>query len=333
MQTRGGLIGLSATLLLAMTGSAMAQDSVSIAMDIHQPSLLDESERDTFETTLDAPLSTTTFAVECSAGTTGTLGFGRNDEACAVSGSGVIKNPNNLAQTLPRIAYSGGFTIEADNDGYTDARTILANYLRAGAAGAENQTFDGHVVIMPENPSASARELGDRLLGSLREAAADNQAVEFDSAIDSVRFEDFEVPHDGQMGGQSCAWTGDMIFAYANAAWQMQLDVTCGDETYRLEGNMPLVAAPAGSDHQEEYQVNLIVPGAGGGDPFAAADPFATVDGIVGTLRLTNSGRNVDGVYETVSVEGDLSGTGVPAEVTRGLGVIMAVFARTFYGA
>ena len=333
MQTKGGLIGLSTSIFLAVAGSAMAQDVVSVTMAIHQPSLLDESERDTFEATVDAPLSTTTLAVECSAGTTGTLGFGRNDEACAVSGSGVIKNPNNLAQTLPRIAFSGGFTIEADNDGYTDARTILANYLRAGAAGAESRTFDGHVVIMPENPSASARELGDRLLGSLKEAAADNQAVEFDTAIDSVRFEGFQVPHDGQMGGQPCTWSGDMIFAYANSAWQMQLDATCGDETYRLEGNMPLAAAPAGSEHQQEYQLNPIIPGAGGGDPFAAADPFATVDGIVGTLCLTNSGRNVDGVYENVSVDGELSGTGVPAEVTRSFAVIMGVFARTFYGA
>jgi hypothetical protein len=99
-----------------------------------------------------------------------------------------------------------------------------------------------------------------------------------------------------------------------------------------LEGNMPLVDV-TGADHQQEYRLNLVVPGAGGGDPFAAADPFATVDGLVGTMRLKNSGRDVDGVFQDVQVTGELTGTGVPLEVTRGFGQIMILFGRTFYGA
>lgn len=77
----------------------------------------------------------------------------------------------------------------------------------------------------------------------------------------------------------------------------------------------------------------MVVPGAGGGDPFAAADPFAAVDGVTGTLRLSNSGRDVDGVYTDVSVSGELTGTGVPLELVRGFGQMMIIFGRTFYGA
>ena len=70
-----------------------------------------------------------------------------------------------------------------------------------------------------------------------------------------------------------------------------------------------------------------------GGDPFAAADPFASVDGITGILKMTDAGRvTEDGVAERIEVEGDIVGSGVPLEATRGLGQIMLVFARTFYG-
>jgi hypothetical protein len=99
---------------------------------------------------------------------------------------------------------------------------------------------------------------------------------------------------------------------------------------------MPLLEAPAGASHNEEYALNLVLPGAGGagGDPFAAADPFATVDGLVGVLRMTNAGRSTeDGVYESVKIEGEITGTGLPLELVRSYAQIMAVFARTYFGA
>jgi hypothetical protein len=90
----------------------------------------------------------------------------------------------------------------------------------------------------------------------------------------------------------------------------------------------------SGSDHAQEYSINLVLPGAGGGDPFAAADPFAAVDGITGVLRIANSGRSTDdGVYESVKVDGELIGQGLPLELVRGYGQILSVFGRTFFGA
>lgn len=330
------IVGLLAATTALTAGAALAQslpDVVNVNMAIAQPSLFDESKRDTFKGSIDDKSGTTSLEVVCSAGASGTLGFGRVDETCAVSGSGIIKNPNNPSQTAARIAYSGGFVIEAKQDGYTNATTLMANYLRVGSAGAENSSFKGNLVMMPENPSASAKALRDRLLKKLTETTTGTEAVQFDTQIDSMRFENFTVPHVGLGNSQSCAWTGDLIYAYANEAWQGAFTVKCGDVTYQLEGNMPLVEAAAGSEHQEEYRLNLVVPGEGGGDPFAAADPFASVNGVVGTLRLKNSGRNVDGVYENVVVTGEMTGTGVPLELTRGFGQIMTIFGRTFFGA
>jgi hypothetical protein len=330
---------LSTLALTLAAPVAMAQglgETVTFTMQVQQPSLFDSDRRDVFQSTVDDRSGTSSFEVTCSAGASAWLGLSRIDEACSVTGSGIIKNPNNPAQTLPRINYLGGFTIEADSDGYTNVTTILANYLRAGAAGAENTSFKGNVIMMPENPSASAQALSNRLLDNLRSTATGTSAVEFSTEIDSIRFENFTVPHVGLGDTQSCSWTGDAIYAYANDAWQMEFDVKCGDDTFRLEGNMPLLDAPAGSAHNEEYALSLVLPGAGGagGDPFAAADPFATVDGLTGVLRMSNTGRsNEDGVYESVKVEGEFTGTGLPLELVRSYAQIMSIFARTYFGA
>jgi hypothetical protein len=316
---------------------AMAQSTtevVKLQLAVSQPSLFSSDSKDTFKGTVDDRSGTTTLEVTCSAGASAWLGLSRIDEACAISGNGTIKNPTNPSQSLPRISYSGGFTVEAAADGYTNAATMLANYLRAGSAGAENGSFKGNLVMAPENPSASARALGDRLIKNLQETATGTEAVQYDTQIDSVRFENFTVPHVGQRDSEPCSWSGDAIYAYANNSWQMEFEVKCGDKSFGLEGNMPLVDAAAGSAHQQEYQLNLVLPGAGGGDPFAAADPFAVVDGITGTIRMTNSGRaSDDGVYEKVAVDGELNGTGLPLEVVRGFGQIVVVLGRTWFGA
>lgn len=330
-------LSLALGLAIGTAGSAVfaqsANETVTFTLNVSQPSLFDSDRQDTFSGAVDDRSGTTTLGVTCSAGASSWLGLSRVDEACAIAGNGTIKNPNNPAQSLPRLSYAGGFTIEADSDGFTNATTILANYLRAGAAGAESSSFKGNLVMQPENPSASARALGASLIENLKETAAGGEAIEYNTEIDSIRFENFIVPHVGQQSSESCGWTGDAIYAYANEAWQMQFDVKCGETTYRLEGNMPLLDAPAGSSHQQEYALNLVLPGAGGGDPFAAADPFAAVDGVVGVFRLTNSGRQEEGVFENVSVSGELIGTGVPLELVRSFGQIMIVLGRTFYGA
>ncbi len=166
------LLFAAAPVLLAVPAATWAQsttETVSITIQIDQPSLFSSDERDVFKGVVDDRSGTTTLESNCSAGASAWLGLSRIDEACAVSGNGTIKNPNNPAQSLPRVSYSGGFTIEADSDGYTNAATILANYLRAGSAGAENGSFKGSLVMMPENPSASAKALGDALIKNLQE--------------------------------------------------------------------------------------------------------------------------------------------------------------------
>ncbi len=329
------LSGILATLVF-MTGTAFAQSTaneVKVKMTISQPTLFDKSKKDTFDGSVDDASGTTSLKVVCSAGAQGKFGIGRVDEACSVSGMGLIKNPNNPSQTLLRINYNGGFRVDGGKDGYTDATTLVSNYVRAGEAGAENTSFKGSLTMMPEKPSASAIALRDRLLKKLSEAATGAKAQEFNNKIDSVRFNDFLVPHVGLGGSQSCAWTGDLIYAYVNEAWQASFTVKCGDDNYKLEGNMSLVKAAAGAAHQQEYRLNLVLAGKGSRDPFAAADPFATVNGVVGTIQLKNSGRDVEDVFENVTVTGDLKGTGVPLELTRSFGQIMLVFARTFFGA
>jgi hypothetical protein len=337
MTTSRFLLLAAAPFFLASTSTLLAQsanETVTLTMGISQPSLFSADERDRFKGVVDDRSGTTTIEADCSAGASAWLGLSRIDEACAVSGNGTIKNPNNPAQSLPRISYSGGFTIEAASDGYTNAATILANYLRAGSAAAENGSFKGNLVMMPENPSASAKALGEAVIKNLQETATGTEAVTYDTQIDAIRFENFTVPHVGQKDSAACSWTGDAIYAYANNSWQMKFDVKCGDQSFGLEGNMPLADAAAGSAHQQEYQLNLVLPGAGGGDPFAAADPFAVVDGVTGTIRLTNAGRATDdGVYEKVTVQGDLTGVGVPLELVRGFGQIMVIFGRTWFGA
>ncbi len=324
--------------LLAMTVAMpvfaqSAQETVTFTLQASQPSLFDSGERDTYNGTLDDRSGTTTLSVECSAGSSALMGLVRSDEACGVTGSGSIKNPNNPSESVQRVNIAGGYTIQGKKDGYTPMNTLTVNYVRVGSAGAETTTFGGSLTMMPENPSATALALGNSVIEALKQKAAGTGAsVEYDTKIDSITFRDFVVPSVGLPGSVPCEWDGEWIYSYAAEGWQGAFDVTCGGTTYRLEGSMPLVPASS-SGHDEEYIVNLIVPGVGGGDPFAAPDPFATVDGIAGTLNMSNSGRNTeDDVYETVSVKGELVGTGVPLEVVRGWGQIVTIFGRTFFG-
>lgn len=322
--------------LVFTTGTAFSQspaNEVRVKMTISQPSLFDKSKQDTFDGSVDDASGTTSFKVVCSAAATGTFGIGRVDESCSVKGKGFIKNPNNPSQTALRINYNGGFRVNGGKDGYIDASTLVADYERAGRAAAEKSTFKGSLTMMPEKPSESAIALRDRLLKKLSETTTGAKAQEFDKKIDSIDFNDFVVPDVGLGESPSCSWKGELVYAYVNEAWVGSFNVKCGNANYRLEGNMPLIKAAAGAGHQEEYRLNLVVAGKGSSDPFGAADPFATVDGVVGTIQLKNSGRNVDGVFENVTVTGDLKGTGVPLELTRGFGQIMIIFARTFFGA
>lgn len=321
---------------LAVGTPAFAQDqhTVKFNLDVNQPTLFsdDDKLRDTFKGSVDDDLGITSLNVTCSAGAKGTFGIGRRDETCAVVGTGIIRNPANPSQTLKRATYNGAFVVNGKEDGYVDLTSINVNY--EGPAAPPNTTFGGSVSMKPENPSAGALELAGNAFDYLKKKTA-GSSVEVDTAFDSINYNGVVVPHTGQKDAQSCKWSGNDLYLYANAQWQQKFPVTCGDQTYVLEGNMALVDTPAGSQHQHEYLINLILGGADGtgGDPFAAADPFAVVPGITGSLRMTDSGRvTEDGVAENIVVAGELVGNGVPMELTHSLGELIIVFGRAKFG-
>jgi len=328
---------LLVTTAVGFAPAAFAQDvphTVKFNLTAVQPTLFDDGDeiRDTFTGSVDDASGITSFEVVCSPGAKGTFGFGRKDETCAVSGTGWIRNPANLQQTLKRVVYNGGFVVEGKKDGYTNMATINAVY--EGPAAPDDTTFGGSVSMKPENPSASALEIAAKALDYVKDKAA-GDAVEFDTAVDAIRYNDFVVPHVGQKDTVSCTWSGDDVYTYVNAQWQQEFDIKCGDATFALEGNMALIDAPAGSEHDHEYLINLLIAGedGSGGDPFAVADPFAVVPGITGVLKMTDSGRVTDdGVAEKIVVVGELTGVGVPLELTHELGETIIVFARAKFG-
>ena len=128
----------------------------------------------------------TTFDVLRSAGARAWLGLSRIDLVCSVSGAVVIKNSSNASQTPPLISYSGGFTVVAKQDGNSDATTILANYLRAGSAPAQNSAFKGSLILKPEHHAKAVRTLGAALIKSLQQTAARTTVVTYNTQINSV---------------------------------------------------------------------------------------------------------------------------------------------------
>lgn len=326
------LIGLTiAFASVTFAQSSSEQEVVSLQLTAHQLTPFDAG-NDTYTGSVDDRLARTELTVRCNEGGTSFLVL-RTDEACNVSGTGYIKNPNDPSDVRRRIDYSGGFTVEAGRDGYADATNLRVNYIAVGTAGSSSTTFGGHFIKLPENPPQSAVDLGRRVVQSLQQQAGGGAQVEYSTQIDSIQFVEFTLPHVGHAGSTSCSWTGDWIYSYASESWHGAFDVTCGNESFRLEGSMPWIDEPDGSTYDAEYQINLIVPGAGSGDPFAAPDPFASVDGITGTLGMTNSGRSTeDGVYETIEVEGELVATGLPQQLLHDWARIIVLHGRTFFG-
>lgn len=334
------LISSLAVLLSVSAGHAggVEPHQVVFKMEANQQSLRDSSKNDVYKSSIRVNgWANSSLEVTCSSGSSGFLGMVRRDETCKLSGKGMVNHPTTGAEH-PRLLYSGGFVVKSD--GYTDAQTIVADYQKLGGASAQPSTFGGSLMMKPENPAKSASELRDSLVSYLQKKATGSQGVSISTEMDSIRFEQFKVPNVGGRGTVDCAWTGDMIYAYANDAWQMNFTAKCGDVSYKLEGNMPWIDVE-GQDHQAEYVLNLMIAGAGGNDPFAEADPFAQVDGIVGTIKMTTSNMvevkisdtETDKVPVSIVAEGNLVGTNVPADLTYSFGQIMALFARTYFGA
>lgn len=328
-------------------GGAMAGGAdVTFIMKGQQLSARNAKLNDTFSVTLDDAQVKTTLAIECSAGGSSWGGFIRNDEACGISGNGVIKNPNNPSQTIPRTQYRGGYTIQAKQDGYTPANTMSVNYLAAGNVPPSTATFGGSMVMMPENPAAGAMELFGKLKSQLEQQATGTGGIQIVEDMDVITFNGFATPSAGFPSDAGCVWNGDMIYAYANDSWAIDLSATCGGQTYQLKGNMPWIDV---DDTTATYTLNLAKPSAGGSATdnalFAAPasggmDLFAAVDGVKATftIKMTDVvevkvGDTTEEVPVNVDATADFVGTGVPLELVRSLAQVFAINSRALFGA
>ena len=345
MKTR--LLASAALFVLALPTLASGQTAapnptVDFTLTGKQDSLRDPNKSDVFDITLQDAQVRSKLTVTCQAGTSRFAGFVRRDEACAVGGSGLLFNPTNPSQTIPRTQYNGGFTIQSKQDGFTDFGTVNVSYLAVGTVPASQASFDGSVQMLPENPAPSANSLKERFLSQLQ---TEQNLVNIVAAVDTIRLDGLRTPSAGFPSDPGCAWTGDLIYAYANDSWLIDISAVCGPNTVKLQGNMPWLEVE-GQTHQAEYLINLAVPASGAASDdalFTGSDSalFAQSDGVQGTLKITQSGLvNVeieegvhDDVATQVSATGTLTGTGVSLETVRSFSTILALLSRAFFGA
>lgn len=336
-----------ASLLLASSASAFAQQAAAPAATVNftakatMPSLKDPTKKDTFTVGLSDAQVVTTLNLTCQAGRTRLLVL-HSDRACGVSGSGSIVNPANQ-QKLPRTQYVGGYTVKAD--GSTDGSTLSVNYLAVGKAPASATPFSGSMNLKPENTSTGAAAIRDAVLKKLN---ADNTSgAVIDQRVDTVDVSRLFIPSAGFPSDTGCTWSGNMVFSYQTNSWFMNLDGNCNGKDYQLKGNMPWTKSP-NTDAQTQYDLTLTLPSdkvTSDDALFAStdganADLFASVDGITGQIIMKESNyvtTQVDGQDTTtpsqVDASGTLSGTGVPLDTVRSLGVLLGLLSENLFGA
>jgi len=283
----------------------------------------------------------TTLSLTCQAGHSHLLVLHTN-RACEVSGSGLIINPAN-GQKLQRTQYVGGYTVQAD--GSTDGSAMSINYLALGKAPATVTPFSGTMNLKPENTSTGAAAIRDAVLKKIN---ADNTTgAVIDQRVDTVDLSKLFIPSAGFPSDKGCSWTGNMVFAYQTNSWFMDLTATCDSKDYKLKGNMPWTDT-AGVQDQTEYNLTLTVPSATmtsdaalfANTTGANADLFATVDGVTGKIIMKQSNyvtTTVDGVDQSnpsqVDASGSLTGTNVPLDTVRSLGILFGLLSENLFGA
>jgi len=337
-------IGLLAALGTYVPAVAADTFSVEFKLDSDQASVRDAKRNDTFTIDLTDPKVKTHFELTCQAGRSALLGFARQDEACTVKGNGSVVGPNG--QDYPRTMYKGGFTTEAARDGDTDMSTLLVSYLAIGQVQPSEGKFGGVVGMKPEKPSESASNMAAAIMRDLEKKATGGEKVVVNTAMDTVDLRNFTTPSAGFTTDKGCMWNGTMAFAYATDSWVMDLKAQCGDKSYTLRGNMPWIDVADAQDHNVEYTIALTIPTDTTGDDAmftAAADDamFAGADGLSGTIKMMGTDKvktEIEpGVYDDVASRlkawGTITGTNVPPELVRSFAQMMAIFARTFFGA
>ncbi|MFT3988624.1 hypothetical protein [Aestuariivirga sp.] len=326
---------IAAILLSAIP--AFANDTVNFTMTASQPSLRDNSLKDTFAVGLSDPKVITEFKLTCEGAQGGIISS--TDETCAVTGNGALINPSN-GQKLQRTQYSGGWIVKSD--GFTDGAQMAVNYLALGKVPASSGRFSGSMMLKPENPSTTATLLRDSILKKIKST---NTGL-IDERVDTIQFNNFTVPSAGLPSEKGCVWNGDMVYSYQTESWFMDVSTKCSGKEYKLKGNMPFTETPnVGNQHQ--YDLTLTLPS---GDessddalfvkPTGDADLFAAADGISGQIIMKESAYvdvdtdgQTDKVASQIEATGSLTGQNVSLEAVRSLGVIIGVLSRTFFGA
>jgi hypothetical protein len=332
---------LTSIALLALATSAMAENStVNLRVIADMPSLRDAKAKDIFNVTIDDAQVKTTLHLTCQSGAKGLIL--RKDEACAVTGTGAIINPTTKAE-IPRVKYSGHFIVKPD--GYTDGRTLAANYLSVGSVPASSDAFGGSMILKPEIPSAGAIKFGENIVAGLKKKAgldSGNSSI-IDERTDTVEFSNFSTPSSGLPSDKGCAWRGSAVYAYQTSSWFLKLEGDCTGRKYSLTGNMPWVDTDDGG---ARYDLTLMLPSAAISSDAALfaentsnAALFAAADGISGTLNMKLGSSvtvQVDGqpeeVPSSIEANGTLTGQNVPVEVVRSMALVLGILSRTFFG-
>jgi hypothetical protein len=338
---------LAATLLVLFATPVLAADEVPAAVtfsgNANMPSLKDPKQHDKFNITLSDAQVVSTFNVECKAGTRALGGLVSGNEECAVTGNGSIINPHDPSQKFPRTQYAGGFVVQPD--GATDMSKVLVSYLPVGKVPASSGSLTGVIKLKPENPSPTAGSLKAAVLKHLQAQVGDGGGL-MDNRVDTVELPDLFIPSAGFASDKGCSWRGSMVFAYQSESWFIDLTATCAGKEYVLKGNMPWVDAPGAKD-RTQYNLVLTLPSteAASDDamfatPSGDSDLFAAANGISGTIAMDESmyvDTVVDGKTERLpsrsKISGTITGQGVPLDTVRSFANLIAMLARTFFGA
>jgi hypothetical protein len=338
---------LAAALLSLLTvptlATAEAPAAVTFSGDANMPSLRDPKQHDKFTITVSDAQVITAFGIECTAGRSALGGLVKANEECAVSGNGSIINPRDPSQQFPRTQYSGGYMVQPD--GATDMSKVAVNYLPVGKVPASTANLKGVIQLKPENPSPTAGMLKAAILKHLQAQVVDSTAL-VDNRVDTVELSGLFIPSAGFASDKGCTWRGSMAFAYQTDSWFMDLTATCDGQDYVLKGNMPWVDSPGAQD-RTQYNLTLTLPSpeaTGDAAMFASptgdSDMFAAANGISGTIMMEESqyvDTMVDGQMEHLpsrsKISGSITGQAVPLDTVRSFANLIAILARTFFGA
>ena len=198
--------------------------------------------------------------------------------------------------------------------------------------------------LKPENTSTGAASIRDAVLKKIN---ADNSSgAVIDQRVDTVDISRLYIPSAGLPSDKGCTWSGNMVFAYQTNSWFMDLKGNCNGKDYELKGNMPWTKTP-NVDAQTQYDLTLTLPSAAAVSDdalFAStdgnADLFATVDGVSGKIIMKESNYvttkvdNVDtNTPSQVDASGTLTGTNIPLDTVRSLGVLFGLLSENLFGA